>query len=196
MLTVNLISGRRSEQNRYRRIGDTLVRVAIVIGIFTVSYIVFGFLASRRVENQIAQTNLAKIAYQNQADEVSRLQSTIAALAPQVQIVTSSNRELDNWRYVYAQLARSIPENLKLESIDISQESDSSKVLRITGRGDSAKTITNTLLTLNKQPSFSDVVMGAVNLTNSRLATLNASITIKPPPDAASAGATSTPAGQ
>jgi Tfp pilus assembly protein PilN len=189
MLTVNLISERRGERLRYRRAGAALSRLAVVIGLFTVSFIVVGFLTARRTENLIVQTNLAKIAYQKQADEVARLQASIAVLAPRVQMVEAADRRLDYWRYIYAQLARSMPDNVKLDSIDIDQAATGAQSIRVMGRGDNAQAVSKALLALNAQPSFSDLVMGSVTLNAPHMATLSANITLKPLPEATTSAA-------
>jgi Tfp pilus assembly protein PilN len=182
MLTVNLISARRAEQTRYRQIGNVLIRIIVFAGLAAVAYILFGTIASRRISNEIQATQLQKVSFQKQADEVHRLRAANSALQPRVDLVQKTGRRLDHWRYLYSQIARSLPDTVRLVSIDATTK-EGAQNMKITGQGNSAHAVAKTLLSLNAQPGFSDLTMGPVQMAVPHLATLDATVAVKPLPE-------------
>jgi Tfp pilus assembly protein PilN len=193
MITINLISGRRAEQAKYRRLGETLIRATVLVVLATATYLFFGFLSIRGMGRETEQANLQKVAFKQQADEVYRLRDARSALLPRVELVKTSQRRLDHWQYLYAQVARSVPANARLESVNITQAPDNSgKTMDVVGRGDNAYVLSQMLLALNTQPGFSDLAMGPVNMSTPHQAQVNAKLSIKPlPEDAPAPAATS-----
>ncbi|MBW3623173.1 MAG: hypothetical protein KY468_07150, partial [Armatimonadetes bacterium] len=166
MITINLISGRRAEQAKFRRLGEGLIRGTVLVVLATTVYLLFGILSIRQMKQETEQTNLQKVAYSQQAEEVRRLRAAQGTLRPRVELVQASHRRLDHWQYLYAQIARSVPNTARLETINVTQGADNSgKSLEMAGRGDNAYVISQMLLALNTQPGFSDVAMGPVNLS-------------------------------
>ena len=183
MLTVNLIKERRKEQLRQRVIGETLVRVGVGLALLTLTYLAFGKFSVNRLAQEISQTDMRKIDYRAQADEVKRLRSLNASLEPRMDLVRKTSRRLDHWRYVYAQVARSIPDTVRLESLDFIKANDGGKSVQIMGRADNAHAISKALLALNTQPGLSDLDMGAVSMTVPHQATMNAKMQVRPLPE-------------
>lgn len=193
MVTINLISGRRAEQAKYRRLGEVVIRSTIVMLLITGTYLTFGFLSIRGMKGETEQVNLQKVVFRQQAEEVRRLRTAQKELQPRVEMVAKAQRRLTHWQYLYTQIARSMPETAMLERVKVSRGADNAgKSMEITGRGDNAYVISQMLLALNTQPGFSDVSMGAVNMSNPHQAQVNAKLTVKPlPEDAISSAATS-----
>jgi Tfp pilus assembly protein PilN len=183
VLKVNFISNRRTQQIRRRRIGESLIRAIGVIGLAMLAYTVLGVLSLRRMELAIEQTNLAKVAFQDQAAEVRRLRTAIGALQPRVDLVQQGNRRLDHWRYLYVQIARSTPDTVRVDSIDVGKGEGTDKTMQVIGTAKNAYSITKMMLALNQQPGFSDVAMGQVTMTTPERATMNARLTIRPLPE-------------
>jgi hypothetical protein len=182
MLTVNLISARRAEQTRFRQIGNLLVRIIVFAGLAAVAFILYGTIVSRQIANKTQVTQLQKVAFQKQADEVHRLRNANSALEPRVALVQKTARHLDHWRYLYGQIARSLPETVRLVSIDATNK-EGAQSIKMLGQGNSAHAVAKTLLSLNKQPGFSDLKMGQVQLGVPHLTTLDATVAVKPLPE-------------
>jgi Tfp pilus assembly protein PilN len=184
MITINLISGRKAEQAKYRRLGETLIRATVLVLLATTTYLLLGFISIRRMSGETEQANLQKVAFKQQAEEVYRLRDAKSALMPRVEMVNKSKRRLDHWQYLYAQVARSVPTTARLESVNITQGADNSgKTMEVVGRGDNAYVLSQMLLALNTQPGFSDLAMGPVNMSTPHQAQVNAKLTIKPLPE-------------
>ena len=196
MITINLISSRRAEQAKYRRLGEALIRATMLTGLVTATYLTLGAIGLQRMKMETEQTNLQKVAYRQQADEVHRLRDAQSALAPRVELVKTTRRRLDHWQYLYTQVARSIPATARLESINISPaDATGSKTLEVSGRGDNAYVVSQMLLALNTQPGFSDVAMGPVNMSSPHEVQVNAKLAIKPIPEDAPAAPATPPTG-
>lgn len=192
MVTINLISGRRAEQAKYRRMGETLIRSTLLVMLATVTYLTVGFFGIRGMKMETERVNLQKVVYRQQAEEVRRLRTAQSELKPRVELVQKAQRRLTHWQYLYTQIARSMPETAMLERVKISRGADNAgKSLELTGRGDNAYVISQMLLALNTQPGFSDVVMGPVNMSTPHQAQVNAKLSVKPLPEDAVAAATS-----
>ncbi len=214
MLIVNLISARRAEQARARFIGEMLIRAMGAITLFAIAWVVFGYIALQGMNNEAVRTDLQKISFQQQADEVRQLRAENALMAPRVQMVKTAGRRLDYWRWVYGQVARSLPEDARLEGIDATNPPPTPSAgapapgvpdvstgvgheLTLTGRANGAQTTSQFFLALNTQPAFTDVVMGPVNLSEPHATSLAGKVSVRPLPEnaapAPTTGATGAP---
>ena len=197
MLTINLISGRRAEQAKYRKLGEALMKGAALVAVVTGTYLTLGFFNIRGMKMETEKVNLQKVVYRQQAEEVRRLRLAQKELQPRVEMVQTSQKRLAHWQYLYAQISRSVPDTARIERIKVSRGADATaNSLELTGRGDNAYVVSQMLLALNTQPGFSDVVMGPVNMSSPHQVQVNAKLTVKPlPEDAASSPSPTTASG-
>jgi Tfp pilus assembly protein PilN len=154
MANINLISARRAERVRLRKIAKTLLAATIGCGaVGLVGMLVLGGqLMSVNAQVAEAERELEKlrpIIAEMEADQRERAQ-----LQPKLVTLTEAQQDTRRWIGMMDGFKRAVPEQTWLTNVSVEKASESAKILKINGVTVNQSRVGETMYRLSLQPNF------------------------------------------